>query len=363
MALFNLPRSAMFPAISRRQLLILAGSAAVLAACGDDDGDATSTDSAGAPESQATDRAPSTSDAPPATSTNSGTAASDNGTTHVLTDEYGDVEVPVDPQRVVFMDGTTLGNALALGFPAERIAGVAFAETDLDQYYGYLSEFADLNALTNVGDLTAPNLEAIAAVDPDLIVILSLWDESYAQLKEMGVPVYCALNGYNSVDEMMELLRDCGDVLGLRPRADELEADLRAKVDAIVARFEGQRPSVNALRVFAESDIWIQAHPLFDLMEMPRQAPAPPALFQELSQEELALADADLLWVSGSVGLDEARRIVEAHPLWPTMNAVTSGVVRYVEDTPWGTDYSYPALSMNFDEIEAGLTAYLDATG
>jgi iron complex transport system substrate-binding protein len=341
--------------------MILAGSTAVLAACGDDEsdnedaGDRTSADT-GAATTTATSAAPS-SPATPSTTVGGG------ATTRVLNDEYGEVEVPVNPQRVVFMDGTTFGNAVALGLAADRIAGVAFGGTDLDQYYGYLSNAVDLHALVNVGDLTAPNLESIAAVDPDLIVVLSLWDESYAALKDLGVPVYTALNGYGTVDEMMELLRDCGDVLGLRPKADELESALRRKVAAIVAKFEGRRPSVNAVRVFAEDDVWIQAHPLFDLMEMPRQAPEPPTLFLELSEEELNLADADLLWVSGSVGIEEARRVVEAHPLWPTMNAVTSGMVRFVEDSPWGTDYSYPALSIIFDEIEAGLTAYLDANG
>jgi iron complex transport system substrate-binding protein len=348
------------PHLTRRQLMILAGSTAVLAACGDGEpdneeaGDRTSADESAAAMTTATSAAPSSSATP-------GTTVVGRAITHVLDDEYGEVEVPVNPQRVVFMDGTTFGNAVALGFAPERIAGVAFGATNLDQYYGYLSNAVDLHALVNVGDLTAPNLESIAAVDPDLIVVLSLWDESYAALKDLGVPVYTALNGYGTVDEMMELLRDCGDVLGLRSKADQLESALRRNVAAIVAKFEGRRPSVNAVRVFAEDDLWIQAHPLFDLMEMPRQAPEPPTLFLELSEEELNLADADLLWVSGSVGIEEARRVVEAHPLWSTMNAVTSGMVRFVEDSPWGTDYSYPALSIIFDEIEAGLTAYLDA--
>jgi iron complex transport system substrate-binding protein len=349
--------------------MILAGSTAVLAACGDDEADndeavnRASADESGATAGTTTTAEPAAAGGSAGSAATPSTTVGERARTHVLTDEYGEIEVPVDPRRVVFMDGTTFGNAVALGFAADRIAGVAFGETDLDQYYGYLSNAVDLHALVNVGDLTAPNLESIAAADPDLIVVLSLWDESYAALQDLGVPVYTALNGYSSVDEMMELLRDCGDVLGLRPKADELESELRRKVAAIAAKFEGRRPSVNAVRVFAEDDIWIQAHPLFDLMEMPRQAPEPPTLFLELSEEELNLADADLLWVSGSVGLDEARRVVEAHPLWPTMNVVTSGMVRFVEDSPWGTDYSYPALSIIFDEIEAGLTAYLAANG
>ena len=88
------------------------------------------------------------------------------------------------------------------------------------------------------------------------------------------------------------------------------------------------------MRVFDEADIWIQAHPLFDLMEMPRLSPAPPTLFEQLSPEQLPRADADLLWASGSRDFDQTQRILEGHPLWPSMNAVTTGMVRYVEDSP-----------------------------
>ena len=63
-----------------------------------------------------------------------------------------------------------------------------------------------------------------------MIVVLSMWNEVRAKLLKLGVPVYTALNGYNSVDEMMELLRDCGYVLGLRPQADELETHFAAPV-------------------------------------------------------------------------------------------------------------------------------------
>ena len=64
---------------------------------------------------------------PPATAAPATTAAATgDAATHALIDEFGEVEVPVAPQRVVFMDATTLGNAVALGFPADRIAGVAF---------------------------------------------------------------------------------------------------------------------------------------------------------------------------------------------------------------------------------------------
>jgi iron complex transport system substrate-binding protein len=328
--------------VSRRQLLAAAaglGTALIVVACGDDE----------AASSSSSATADTDTDTDPATVT-----------TRTVTDEFGPVDVPVDPQRVVFMDTTTFGNALALGFPVDRIVGVGFADVDRSAW-SYLESYTPLAPFADSGDINNPNIEQVAALDPDLIVQLSLFDEQRAQLIEIGPPLYVALNGYSSVDEMMELLRDCGDVLGLSEKAAELETTFRAHVETIVAKFAGARPAVTAIRVFDEADIWTQAHPLFDLMQLPRQSPPPPELFEQLSPERLSDADADLLWVSGSAGIDASRAALESNPLWPSLNAVKTGMVRYVEDQPWGTDYSYPALLLILDEIEAGLDSFLAA--
>jgi iron complex transport system substrate-binding protein len=336
--------------VSRRQLLATAagiGTALLAAACSDDE----------ATDPPAATGQPSSTE-PESASSSSGTGGTSSATTRTVTDEFGPVDVPVEPQRVVFMDTTTFGNALALGFPVDRIVGVGFADVDRSAW-SYLESYTPLAPFADSGDINNPNIEQVAALNPDLIVQLSLFDEQRAQLIEIGPPLYVALNGYGSVDEMMELLRDCGDVLGLSERAAELETTFRARVETIVAKFAGERPAVTAIRVFDEADIWTQAHPLFDLMQLPRQSPPPPELFEQLSPERLVDADADLLWVSGSAGIDASREALESNPLWPSLNAVQTGMVRYVEDQPWGTDYSYPALLLILDEIEAGLDAFL----
>src|SRR5687768_10107025 len=89
-----------------------------------------------------------------------GDGPADEAGTRVVSDVYGEVEVPAEPQRVVFMDNTTLGNAVALDFPLERVAGVAFdgnlAATDYLPEHEAITELADLGAGI-YGDM---NLEA-----------------------------------------------------------------------------------------------------------------------------------------------------------------------------------------------------------
>jgi iron complex transport system substrate-binding protein len=161
------------------------GAVAIVNACGGDDSGATST-------------APSdTSTATPGTS-----AVTSAAPTRSVVDEFGELTIPADPQRVVFMDVTTLGNALALGFPVDRIVAAGFADDDRAPW-SYLEPYAALASIADSGDINEPNAELVATFDADLIVMLSLFDEQRDQLAKLGTPVYVALNGYNSIDEMM----------------------------------------------------------------------------------------------------------------------------------------------------------------
>jgi ABC-type Fe3+-hydroxamate transport system substrate-binding protein len=255
------------------------------------------------------------------------------------------------------MDQTTFGNALALGFPIERVAGVGFAGADRSAW-SYLEQYAPISNVADSGDINLVDAEQVAALDPDLIVMLSAFDDAREQLAGIA-PIYTALNGYNSVDETMELLSDVGDALGLPDVAAELEDDYRARVDGIVGRFGAAKPSATSIRVFEADQLWTNAPPVFELMDLPRTTPPRPELFEQLSPERLADADGDILWVSGPAGPDAAREVLEANPLWSSLEVVQADMVRYIPDQPWGTDYSYPALVLILDEIETGIEAWL----
>ncbi|MGH8908544.1 MAG: ABC transporter substrate-binding protein [Egibacteraceae bacterium] len=192
-------------------------------------------------------------------------------------DAYGDVEVPVDPRRVVAMDATTFGTLLALGFPPDRIAGVAFGASGA-QAHPYLDAFADLARFPNVGELFEPNLEKIATTDPDLILLLAIpgqdvWRDLHDAIGKLGVPVFAVFNGYTTIDEYMRLLADTARAVGLEEIAAQREAALRARVEAAAASLPEPAPSVAALRVFSAAEIYSQAFPFFDEIGLVRTTP------------------------------------------------------------------------------------------
>ena len=346
-----------------RRIAIACALAALLtaAACGsEDEGEASESTALAAPTETPTDSSVATTTA----GTSATTEPASSAEMRVVQDFFGDVEVPVAPERVILMDNTVLGNALALGLPTDRIAGVAYeGNTDGNEYL--VEEFGELDQLPDIGGgiYSSINVEAISAAEPDLILMLGLPDDDVsrdakATLSATGIPTFAAFNGYNSLDDSMRLLTDVGVALNMEERAAELEAEFRQDVDDTIASLPEVRPSMNAVRVFAPNDTWAQAHWLMDDIGLPRVAPAPPALFLDLSDENLDLIDADILFVSGDAGTDASLAAVESNPLWAGLTAVQNDNVHVVEDQPWGTDYSYPALVIILDHIASALEDY-----
>lgn len=282
--------------------------------------------------------------------------AVDAGSTRTVRDAVGQIVIPTEPQRVVFMDTTTFANAIALGFPADRIAGVGFPDNDRGNHRWLEPaldiDLDDFEAASFVGD---PNLEQIHELRPDLIVMLSNWDEVRTTLQTLDVPVYTALNGYNSVDEYLTLLTDVGVAVGRQDAAATLSTGITERAAALRNRFAGSAPATTALRVWDGSFTYSFAQPLFDELELPRKSPEAGETLAELSPEQLELVDGDILWVSGTGSLNDIRAVAEANPLWESLDVVRNGGVRYIADQPWGTEYSYPAVQAIFDEIEDGL--------
>lgn len=94
-----------------------------------------------------------------------GTSEPAEGTRVVVDVEGTEVEVPVDPQRVVTLSEPTLDGALALGVrPIGTVAGRGQSDVP-----NYLADHAE--ELPILGNVAQPNFEAIGAAGPDLILV------------------------------------------------------------------------------------------------------------------------------------------------------------------------------------------------
>jgi iron complex transport system substrate-binding protein len=292
-----------------------------------------------------------------------GDERSGNGATRRVKDVFGSVEVPADPRRVVTLDDQVLGTLLALGFPSGRIVGWARGETPLENYE-YMADLADLGKFENLGGaFDDPNIEAIVAAKPDLIMMVGMDGEEFytpifRKLRETGVSVFGAFNGYLTMDEYMRLLTDVGVAINRSDEASRLEDGFRASVTDLKNRLtaEGPLPSAAFLRVFpGEGNMYNAVMPLLDALGLPGNRATPKEFTRDVSAEQLGLFNEDVLFVGD--GADEAatRAALEANPLWAGLPSVRSGRAIFVSDMTWGVGYSMPALESMLGDIERAL--------
>lgn len=329
--------------LTRRRFLgsgVAVGGALLLGGCADDDGE---------------------EDAEP--------AASPSASPRAVSDVFGSITLPPDPQRIVALDDQVLGNMLALGIDIGRIAGWARGDYSVDNY-PYLTQFGDLGAITNVGGtFDNPNIEGILAVRPDLLMMVAedgveFYTPIFEKLRTTGVPVFGAFNGYLRFDDYLRLLADVGIAVNRVDRAAELAGGLRDRIDSLRERLGGVigLPTAAFMRVPGDGTVQNTVQPLFDAIGLPGERPTPEQFAEEISGERLDVFDHDVLFVSDGTNEAETRRTLEDNPLWSRLPAVEAGRAFFVPEVLWGTGYSLPAVEAMLDDIEDLLLSQLTAT-
>lgn len=137
----------------------------------------------------------------------------------------GTTEVPVEPRRVVVLEPLELDTAVALGVTP---VGAAVA-SNVVGIPGYLG----VQDVASVGTVPEPDLEAIAALDPDLILgTESRHSELYDQLSGIAPTVFMT----TQADPWQDNVKFVGEALGKSEEAAGLLHDFEARCDEIAAR-------------------------------------------------------------------------------------------------------------------------------
>lgn len=330
-------RGAIEDATTRRRFLQLIGAAGLLAGCASED------------------------NAGPAREPTAAPSASPAVTSRQVHDVFGSVTLPNDPQRIVALDDQTLGNLLALGIGLERIAGWARGTTPLERY-PYLAPYGDLGAINNVGGtFDNPNIEAIVAARPDLILMVAeagveFYDPIVAKVRSTGIAFFGAYNGYLRFDDYLRLLSDVAAAASAVDKGAQLAGSLRSRVADLRNRIgqKGPLPSATFLRVpdFNAAELYNTTMPLLDALGLPGDRAAPEEFTRDVTAERLGSVQSDVLFVSDGVDEAQARATLEKNPLWATLPAVRNNRVHFVNEILWGTGYSLPAVEAMLTDIE-----------
>ncbi len=161
-----------------------------------------------------------------------------------VTDDAGrEVTVEAEPMRIVSLAPSNTEIVAAIGL-MDRLVGVT-------SFCDYPPEVASVDV---VGDFANPNLEAVAAAKPDLVLATAgVQADVIVQLENLGT-VVVAVDPVD-LESLFVSIEMVGTVIGTRESADTLVSSMRSELDAIDAAIGEAEP----VRCFLE----IAQDPLF----------------------------------------------------------------------------------------------------
>lgn len=212
-----------------------------------------------------------------------------------------------------------------------------------------------------VGTVKSPDLEKIAALEPDYVV-LSADLSAHAQLKDsleqMGIP--CGYFRLDSFEDYRELMAQFCAVTG---RADLYEENVLSVEMGIAALRDKlpEAPGLSALLLRAYSTgmkAKTDDNPAGKILKdfgLENPVESNPSLLEELSIEKIILDDPDYIFVMTMGSETEAREYlranVESDPAWSGLSAVKNGryiilpqeLFHYKPNDRWDDSYEYLA--------------------
>jgi iron complex transport system substrate-binding protein len=236
----------------------------------------------------------------------------------VTVDVYGTpFTVDARPERIISLSPSSTEGLFAVGAGPQVIAADEFSDHPAEVPTSELSGFT-------------PNVEAIVALDPDLVVVSYDPGDLVASLGAAGIPVL-VLDAAFDLDDVMRQLIILGDVTGNADTAADVVADLEARVARAVQGTPTLESPLTYFHVLDETLFTVTSstfvgsvYGLFGLVNIADPADADGSAFgyPQLSAEYLVDADPDLVFLANGDVASFA-----ALPVLGQLRAVEDGAV------------------------------------
>ncbi|MFB7344889.1 ABC transporter substrate-binding protein [Streptomyces hydrogenans] len=281
-----------------------------------------------------------------------GTDAEPGQFPRTLTHAMGKSELKAAPKRVVVLDVGELDNVVSLGI---QPVGYAPSEGD-DGIPGYLAK--DAGAPKSVGTINNLNLEAIANLQPDLILGSQLRAaDKYDELSKIAPTVFSIRPGFTWKENY--LLNAAA--LDKTAEAKEKLAAYETKAKKLGEDVGPNKPVVSMVRYLpGKIRLYAKASFIGTILEdagLPRPKNQQiDELAAEISPEKIDQADGDWIF-TGVYGDAKATKkdAAQGNPLWKNLKAVKAGQAKDVPDETWYLGLGVTAANSVLDDLRADL--------
>ncbi|MET8726538.1 iron-siderophore ABC transporter substrate-binding protein [Streptomyces parvus] len=325
-----------------------------LSACGGGDGgdaDAAKSDAGGGKKAAVATGGKDFADAAKKTASY-GTDAAAGEFPRTVTHAMGKTEIKTAPKRVVVLDVGEFDNVVSLGL---KPVGYAPSEGDA-AIPSYLKK--DAGEPKSVGTINSLNLEAIAGLQPDLILGSQLRAaDKYDELSRIAPTVFSIRPGFTWKENYL-LNAQALD------RTKQAEANLdayEAKAAELGEDIGPDKPTVSMVRYMPDRlRLYAKASFIGTILQdvgLPRPKNQQiDDLAAEISPEKIDEADADWIF-TGVYGDPKAtqRDTARSNPLWKNLKAVKEGRAKDVSDETWYLGLGVTSAGLVLDDLRADL--------
>ena len=274
-----------------------------------------------------------------------------------VTDVKGEVEIPANPQRIVDISGASDILSL-LGYD---VIGTANSDGyDYTKLPTYLEDVLGNAEILGYSMLAEMDVEAIIALEPDLIVISTVQEQMYDQLSKIAPVVMVEMKQVDWKEDFMHVAK----VFGKEEEATAWINDYLAKAEEVGAQIKetyGEDSSylsflasAGSLFIFDKAGLGSILYDDMGLAKpegMPEQADIS---LPVVNLEGLAEIDADYIF---AVGTDEDLKTLTESSIWNGTEAVKEGNVVTLPASPYFNQGYSPIGRLVFVEEVSNLLA------
>ncbi|MBP2079329.1 siderophore ABC transporter substrate-binding protein [Oceanobacillus polygoni] len=267
-------------------------------------------------------------------------------TTIEITDAHGTVTVPVNPKNVVALDNRT--------FETLSDWGIELSAAPKDVMHADSPYVAD-ESVQNIGNHREPNLEVIASVDPEIVIVGQRFASYYEDIKEL-VPNAAVIDlnidvseeantpGENLVNGFKDSTITLGQIFDKNEEAEQLVADFDQAIEEAQSAYNGTDTVMSV--IVSGGDIAFSAPhsgrvwgPLYDIFEWTPALEIDQASSDhqgdDISVEAIAQTNPDWIFVLdrdaavSSTDAVPAQDVIDNSPALQNTTAISEGQLVY----------------------------------